>query len=323
MNIYLNQWRKGMTKHLLERPQIPWIAAKDLYVDPKDLELDQQRPPEERRRELIKLYGERGEKFSLEHCGALKVKQRGKKYAIKDGGGRWWTVMNLLKKPDLKLPCLIMEKTSDLEAFVVAQASIKVPNGKVFMARGNEPKNAYEHRVCTILKEWGFTTTPGKGAKSLGVYHVIFGYDLGVLRLTLQIASQYWGQGEYKIEGLALSGLIVFLYIYKDGPGFRIDRLHHILKNVEYDDLKESARQFLPKNKEHGRQWGNAMAKELVTQYNLSVRKIERLNLDKLSTLEEKVHGHEHFAIFRNVWEFRKVVKPRRRKPQLKLVASK
>lgn len=307
-----------MSKYLLEKPQIPWLAAKDLYVDPKDLLLDQQRLPEERRSELIKAYGEKGEKFSLEHCGALKVKERGRgKYAIKDGGGRWWAVMNLLKKPDLKLPCVIMEKTSDLDAFVTAQKTVKVPSGKVFMARGNDPKNSYEHRVSNILKEMGFTATPGKGPKSINVNHAMFGYDLGVLRLALQIAGQYWGQGEYKIEGLALAGLIGFLYTYKDTDGFSIERLHRILKKVDYEDLKERARQFLPKNKEHGRQWGNAMAKELVTEYNLSVSKVQRLNLDELPRLEEKIQGHEHFPAFKSVWEFRKVIKPKKRRPKL------
>lgn len=312
-----------MSKHLLERPKIVWIAAKDLFVDPKDLLLDQQRLPDERRGELTKTYGEKGERFSLEHCGALKVKERGRKYAIKDGGGRWWAVMNLLKKPELKLPCVVMERTSDLDAFVIAQKSVKVPNGKVFMAKGNDPKNAYEHRVCNILKEMGFTATPGKGSKSINVNHAMFGYDLGVLRLALQIASQYWGQGEYKIEGLALAGLIGFLYTYKDGDGFRIERLHRILKKVDYEDLKERARDFLPKNKEHGRQWGNAMAKELVTEYNLSVSKIQRLDLDELSKIQEKIQGHEHFSVFKSVWEFRGAIAPKKRKQKssLKLVA--
>lgn len=323
MNIYLNQWRPKVAKHLLERPDIPWIQAKDLYIDKNDLELDQQRNPEERRGELIKAYGERGERFSLEHCGALKVKEKGRgKYSIKDGGGRWWTVMNLLKKPELKLPCVIMKKTSDLDAFVVAQKSVKVPPGKVFMARGNDPKNAYEHRVCTVLKDAGFTATPGRGPKSVNVNHAMFGYDLGVLRLALQIAGQYWGQGEYRIEGLALAGLIGFLYTYKDTPGFKIERLHHVLKKVPYEELKESARQFLPRNKEHGRQWGNAMAKELVTEYNLSVSRIQRLELDELSKLQERIQGHEHFGAFRSVWEFRKNITNKKRKAHLKLVAA-
>lgn len=324
MSIYLNQWKKQMAKHLLERPTIIWIAARDLYVDPKDLELDQQRPPEERRGELIKLYGEQGERFSLEHCGALKVKERGRgKYAIKDGGGRWWAVMNLLNKPELKLPCVVMERTSDLDAFVVSQKVVRVPPGKVFMARGNDPKNAYEHRVSNVLKDLGFTTTPGKGPKTVKVNCAIFGYDLGVLRTALMISAQYWSQGEYVIEGLALSGLIGFLYTYKDDPKFKIERLHHILKGVDYEDLKESARQFLPRNKEHARQWGPAMAKELATRYNLSLSKQPRINIDDLAGLQAKVQGHEHYPIFGQVWEMRKKVTPKRkRKPHLKIVSS-
>lgn len=312
-----------MSKHLLERPQIIWIAAKDLYVDPRDLELDQQRHPEERRGELIRMYGEKGERFSLEHCGALKVKEKGRgRYSIKDGGGRWWAVMNLLNKPELKLPCLIMEKTSDLEAFVVAQKVVRVPAGKVFMARGNDPKNAYEHYVCNVLKELGFTTTPGRGPKTVKVNCAIFGYDLGVLRAALQIAARYWSRGEYVIEGLALSGLIGFLYTYKDDPKFKMERLHHILRGLDYEDLKDNARQFLPKNKEHARQWGVAMAKELATRYNLSLSKQPRINPDDLAELQARVQGHEHYLIFGQVWEMRKKVTPKRKRgPKLKLAS--
>ena len=64
-----------MSKNL-EQPKIEWIRADKLFVDPDDIEVDRQRKPEERGAALVKKFGAKGERFSLEHCGTLKGKRR-------------------------------------------------------------------------------------------------------------------------------------------------------------------------------------------------------------------------------------------------------
>ncbi|HEY6021094.1 MAG TPA: hypothetical protein VIY48_14660, partial [Candidatus Paceibacterota bacterium] len=83
-----------------------FIPAEKLFIDPTDLEAETQRAPEERKEHLIKMYGARGQLWKDELAGAITVKERGHgMFSILDGGGRWWSVVNLLKDPKRKLLC--------------------------------------------------------------------------------------------------------------------------------------------------------------------------------------------------------------------------
>lgn len=296
-----------------------YIKAEKLFVDPHDLELDSQRSPEERKEHLTKLYGTKGQYWKDELAGAITVKERPNgMYAIKDGGGRWWAVMNLLKEPKKELLCVVTEDISDLEAFLALNAGVHISGGKVFMARGNNPKNRYEHRVCNVLKENDYTTVPGRKYRTVSVKAACFAYDLGVLNTTLALAKEYWGtkvskagkKKHIRVDGYAIAALAAFLFIYKKLPDFSLDRLEHVLMRVPFIELLEGAKDRLPPRKEHARQWAVALCKELVHRYNLGLAKLPKIRMDDITKLQEKLMKHENYVpIHRDVWEMRKVVK--------------
>lgn len=296
-----------------------YLPAEKLFVDPDDLERDTQRSPEERKEHLIKLYGTRGQLWKDELAGAITVKERKNGlYAIKDGAGRWWAVMNLLKEPKKELLCVITEKTGDLEAFRALNAGVHISTGKIFMAKGNDPKNRYEHRVCTVLKENDYTTVPGRKYRTISVKAACFAYDLGFLNSTLALAKEYWGtrtskagkKTHVRVDGYAIAALAAFLFTYKRLPDFSLERLEHVLIRVPFTELLEGARDRLPPRKEHARQWAVALCKELVARYNLGLAKQPRLKMDDISKLQEKVMKHENYvSVHRDVWEMRKVIK--------------
>ncbi len=302
----------------MKRTKSLYIPARKLFVDPNDLAKDWQRDPIERRRHLEALYGPKGEKFSLEKAGALTVKDRHNgMYAIKDGGGRWWAVMNLLQKPEQELLCVIMEETGDLEAFTDLNSGMHVPNGKKFMAAGSDPENKYEYKICSLLKEFDLTTAPAHKHRSVKVNPVIFAHDLRVLKWTLKLATQHWQKkgprGIPRIEGIAIAGLAAFLFIY--GDDIDEGRLDKVLSRTSYDDIKSFARRWLPANKEHQRQWAQAIARELVTQYNMQLvahnkanrKTLPRLEESKIHSLQERIISHKHYPLFAQVWEMRKL----------------
>lgn len=317
MNIYLNQWRRPVKDdtHRIAK----YIKAEKLFVDPNDLELDNQRSPEERKEHLIKLYGPRGGLWKDELAGAITVKERPNgMYAIKDGGGRWWAVMNLLKEPKKELLCVLTERISDLEAFRALNAGVHIPNGKLFMAKGNDPKNRYENRVCNVLKENDYTTVPGRRYRTVSVKSVCFAYDLGVLNKTLSLAKEYWGtkvsktgkKKHIRVDGYAIAALAGFLFTYNKNPDFSLDRLEHVLMRTPLEELLEGAKDRMPPRKEHARQWAVALCKELVHRYNLGTSKYPKIKMDEITKLQEKVMKHENYVpIHRDVWEMRKVVK--------------
>lgn len=295
-----------------------YIKAEKLFVDPNDLALDNQRSPEERSAHLIKLYGARGQHWRDELAGAITVKERKDgRYAIKDGGGRWWAVMNLLKEPRKELLCVVTDEVGDLEAFQRLNAGVHVPTGKIFMARGNDPKNRYEHRVCNVLKDLDYTTVPSRLHRTVGVKAVCFAYDLGVLNTTLSLAKKYWGsysgrKGVIKyrrIDGYAIAALAGFLFIYSKKREFDRERFEHVLSKVPFDELLEGAKVRLPPRKEHARQWAVALCKELVYRYNLGLSKSPRLEMSEIARLQEKTMDHENHLAHRDVWEMRNIVK--------------
>lgn len=296
-----------------------YIRAEKLFVDPRDLELDNQRSPEERKEHLIKIYGARGQFWKDELASAITVKERPNgMYAIKDGGGRWWAVMNLLKDPKKELLCVITEKMNDLEAFTALNAGVHVPQGKIFMAKGNDPKNRYEHRVCNVLKDNDYTTVPGRAYRTVSVKSTCFAYDLGVLGKTLALAKEYWGtkvgmggkKKHIRVDGYAIAALAGFLFLYGKLPEFSMERLEHVLLRVPFADLLEGARDRLPPRKEHARQWAVALCKELVHRYNLGLSKQPKIRMDEISKLQERVMKHENYnKIHEDVWEMRKVVR--------------
>ena len=292
-----------------------YIAAERLFIDSADLEVDTQRHPKEREAHLTKLYGAKGQLWNDELAGAITVKERKNgMFAIKDGGGRWWAVMNLLKEPKKELLCVIVESVTDLDAFRALNAEMKVPDGKIFMAKSHDPKNIYEHRVGNVLRDQDFTTVPGRGHRSLKVNHICFAYDLGVLHAALGIAKKFWGTKEsktgkikrYRIEGSCLVGLAGFLATYSKDADFDKERFEHIIARISVDELKGDARDHIRDNKEHQRQWGRAIAKELVRRYNLGLTKSPKLQSSKLDQVQEKLAKHKNFSsIHTEVWEMR------------------
>lgn len=296
-----------------------YIKASKLFIDPNDLELDTQRHPEHRKKHLTDLFGAKGQLWKDELAGALTVKERPNgMYAIKDGGGRWWAVMNLLKEPNKELLCVVVETVSDLEAFRSLNAGVKVPDGKIFMAKSHDPKNTYEHRVGNVLRANNFTTVPGSTHKTVKVNHVCFSYDLGNLNTVLSIAKRYWGTKEsktgkvkhYRIEGSGIAGLAGFLFTYGKHKDFDMDRLEHVLARTSFAEIKEGARDFIPGHKEHQRQFGHAMAKELVRRYNLGLSKTPKLKMSDLIKVQEKLMNHKNYSsIHSAVWEMRPIMK--------------
>lgn len=296
-----------------------YIKAENLFIDPDDLERDTQRHPELRKTHLTNLYGARGQLWKDELAGALTVKPRnGKMFAIKDGGGRWWAVMNLLKDPKKELLCVVAERVNDLEAFSALNAGVKVPDGKIFMAKSHDPKNVYEHRVGNVLRDNDFTTVSGCGHRSLKVNHVCFAYDLGNLNTVLSMAKRFWGTKESKtgkikrsrLQGSGIAGLSGFLFAYSKHPDLNMQRLEHVLANTSFEDLKSGARDFIPGHKEHQRQWGHAMAKELVRRYNLGLSKTPKLKMNELIKVQEKLMNHKNYSsIHSAVWEMRPIMK--------------
>lgn len=297
-----------------------YIKAEKLFIDPNDLQLDNQRSPEERKEHLTKLFGARGQYWKDDLAEAITVAERPNgMYAIKNGGGRWWAVMNLLKEPKKELLCVVMtEKISDLEAFRALNAGMHVPNGKIFMAKGNDPKNRYEHRVCNVLKENDYTTVPGRQYRTVSVKAVCFAYDLGVLNKTLALAKEYWGtkvsklgkKKHIRVDGYAIAALAAFLFTYNKNPAFSLNRLEHVLMRVPFDELLDGAKDRLPPRKEHARQWAVALCKELVHRYNLGLSKQPKIRMDDISKLQEKIMTHENYAaVHKDVWETRKIIK--------------
>lgn len=296
-----------------------YISADKLFVDPVDLERDRQRDPEERKNHLIKLYGPRGGLWRDDLAGAISVKERqDNKFAIKDGAGRWWAVMNLLRQPRKELLCVVLNGTGDLEAFKSLNSGVHIPKGKMFMARGNDPKNTYEHRICNVLRQHDLTTVPGRGWRTVSINSVCFAYDLGVLYSTLTLAKRYWcekttlkGKIKYRrMDGYLLAGLAAFIFLYQKKREFDPNRLDHILGKIPLEETIDEARMFLPPKKEHARQWAVAICKTLVRQYNRGTRKTAKMNSDDIGKLQERVANHQNYStIHRDVWEMRQVVR--------------
>lgn len=296
-----------------------FIAAEKLFVDPADLALDNQRHPEERKDSLVKLFGSRGQHWRDELAGAITVKERPNGlYAIKDGGGRWWAVMNLLREPRKELLCVIVpSKTNDLEAFSALNAGKHVAKGQLFMAKGNDPKNKYEHRVCTVLKDHEFTTVPARKWRTISTKAVCFSYDLGNLNTTLTIIKERWSirltktgkKIHDRVDGYVIVGLSAFIFLYGNKPGFD-DRLNLILGRNSLKEILEGARELLPARKEHARQWGVAVCRQLIHLYNHGTSKVPKVNPEDILKIQKFSVKHEnHVHIHRDVWEFRKVVK--------------
>lgn len=303
----------------MKRAKSLYLPAKKLFIDQEDLQNDWQRAPEARKAHLIRQYGEKGEKFNLAMAGAITVMDRHNgMYAIKDGGGRHWAVMNLLKKPDMELLCVIVDdkKIDDLDAFLALNSGLHVSGGKKFMALGADPENKYEHKICNVLKEFNLTTAPGAGWRSVKVNPVIFAHDLHLLRRVLTLVTKHWGQKKHRIEGIGICGLAGFLYIYDED--IDENRLDHVLARTPYPEIKANAAFYLPKNKEHQRQYAKAIAKSLVDAYNAHLRgkkgngtgnqAVKPLDRDKLMDLQNKVHGMKNYEIFSQVWEMRKAM---------------
>lgn len=285
---------------------IVYIDPANLYVDPDDIVRGVQRDPLDRLSWLIKTYGEHGEKFNPELLGVLIVKKRGDgKYAIKAGGGRHYGYYHLGHCTD-PLPCIVAEEGDDLSLFIGEDTRVRVPEGLRFWGLGSDPDRKYEYRIRTIMEQTleGFTTVPGKPG-AVRPNNAIFAYDLGKLTEMLTLANRYWAGKKRRLEGIGLAGLAGFLALY---PSHDSRRLALVLSSVSYQTLKDTARQFLPRNKEHQRQWGIAICKELVTRYNNGIRSVERLSLDKIATLQARLQKHPNFKLHGQVWEMRKIV---------------
>lgn len=294
------------------------ISARKLFLDPDDVKAGRQRDPLDRLLWLAKKFGEDGEKFHPDKFGTVVVKARPNgRYAIKEGGGRHYAVMHLLKQPDLEIPCQIV-KGDDLEIFEGQNDRVLVPKGLLYWGRGMEPRNKLEYGLCEILRETreGFTTVPGK-RNSVNVNHAIFAYDLGVLGKVVTYADRFDWRKPSGLEGIGMTGLAGFFFLY---PVHDATRLETVLSAASYEEIKDASRQFLPKNKEHGRQKSVAITKELVTRYNLT-RSVVKLNSDLIPTLQEKVQHLPRFKFFVDVWEMRKVIETKQAKKRRKRTA--
>ena len=173
-----------------------------------------------------------------------------------------------------------------------------------------------KRRICKILESTreGFTTIPKKGAASVKITNAMFGYDLGVLREALTVADVHWAGPKRKnrIEGIGLTALTAFLALYPDHDSGRLSRI----LQVPYSKLKDESRWALPKNKEHQRQWGVAMCRELVEKYNRNLHKesstsghkLVRLNPDTIMTIQDTLQGHKNFNSHSQIWEMRKSI---------------
>jgi hypothetical protein len=292
-------------------PGVQMIPASQMRVDPDDIALGQQRDPVDRLNRLVDDFGEHGEQFNPEIFGVIIIKkaERGSPapYKIKDGGGRHLAISHLMDRPDMDLPCVIA-KGDDLKLFHHQNNRLLVNTGTRFWGLSQRPENKYEFRIGKILRETreGFTTVPSK-VGSVKTNNVIFAHDLGVLAQTLTLADLYWAGPKRKrrIEGIGMTGLAAFLTLF---PQHDAIRLAKVLEAVSYDELKESARAFLPKNKEHQRQWGVAICKELITRYNCGVRKVKPLSLDATARIQDVLQDSPHYTLHSQVWEMRKLV---------------
>jgi hypothetical protein len=282
----------------LQRPIIEFVRA-DRFV--LDLSENRQRDPVLREKKLKKQFGENGELFDFEKFELVTALPRDDGSLWPSAGmGRIWSVINLLKRPDLEIPVLIKREKGDQKekrAFVHSVTNaVPINKASLFMTLGNLTGKEYEvpRAIVQELTRLGLTTVPGAGANSVTLTAAIFAGRLGVLSDAYRLCRKWWfadtvkRTGNYKrqVEGIALTAVSALLYTFDDVLDY--DRLDSKFEGKDFDAIKKDATSaYSPGAKPEGRELSQIIAKWMCRKYNGNPPKTGRFtSLDFSQTLQ-------------------------------------
>lgn len=262
----------------LERPIIDYVRA-DRFV--LDLSENRQRDPILREDALKKQFGENGELFDFEKFEVVTALPREDGSLFPSAGmGRVWSIVNLLKRPDLEIPVLIKREVGDQKekrAFVHSVTNaVPIKKAQLFMTLGNLTGKEYEiHRaIVQELARLGLTTIPGAGPHSITLTSAIFAARLGTLSEAYRLCRKWWfgdivkstGQYRHKVEGTALTAVAALLYTY--GPYLDYDRLDQKFAGKDFNKFKADAIEACGNPTDQGRDDAPSVVKWMTRKYN-------------------------------------------------------
>lgn len=265
----------------LRYPTIVPVRADKFILD---LSESRQRDPEKRQRKLTNQFGENGEKLDMDDFEVITAipRENGLFFPAK-GMGRVWSVINLLKRPDLELPTLIKQTTGDQvekRTFVQSQTTtVPIKSAELFMTYGNMEGKDYElHRVYVReLNRLGLTTVPGHGGTSLTLTAAIFALRLGKLEEAYNDARRWFypdtyaagrrlGQYKHKVEGVALVVAAALRYVYGDKVDWK--RADAKFTGIDFDAFKRDALIELEGQHHQSRDDAPAVLRWMIRRYN-------------------------------------------------------
>jgi hypothetical protein len=267
-------------------PNLQYPNIVPIRADAFDLDLSEnrQRNPEKRRKKLVAQFGENGERFNFDDFEVVTALLRPDGTLFPGAGmGRVWSVVNLLKRPDLLIPTLIKGIVGDQpekRTFVHSMTNTApISSAELFMTYGNMTGADYElHRAYVAeLNRLGLTTVPG-GPNAVTYTATIFCCRLGTLATAHDKARKWWfartnSKGVYKtkVEGCAMAAVGAFAYLYGDTVDWT--RAERKFGNKIFDDIKRIAVETYTDAKSHqGRDDAPAVLKWMVRQYNTGTK---------------------------------------------------